>query len=85
MANDGWIKAFRKIREHPTWSHDGMFKLLFHCLFEANFKPSQYLVPGTTEAIVVPRGAFITGREVLLNALYPSKTTDTPTSRTVSR
>lgn len=85
MAGDGWIKAYRKIRQHPSWSHDGMLKLLFYCWMEANYKPSTYLVPGTSEIITVDRGSFVTGREVLLRELYPTKTADTPTSRTVAR
>lgn len=85
MAADGWVRAHRKVQEHPCWSHDGMFKLLFYCWQEANYKDSAYLVPGTTETVVVARGSFITGREALRDALYPRRTSETPVSRTVYR
>lgn len=85
MSGDGWVRLYRKIQEHPAWSHDGMLKLWLYCCMEANYKDSTYLVPGTTQVIRVNRGSFITGREVLLNALYPHKNSDTPVARTVYR
>lgn len=85
MASDGWIKCYRELQHHPAWSHDGMLKLLIHCFFEANFKDSTYLIPGTTDVIKVPRGSFVTGREKLRSSLYPSTNSDTPVSRTIYR
>lgn len=82
---DGWVKSHRELQQHPVWSHDGMLKLWMHCIFEANYKPSKYLVPGTTETIEVARGSFVTGREKLRSSLYPSTNADTPCSRTIYR
>ncbi len=85
MAEDGWVKLVRKIREHPVWDHDGMLKLFLHCVFEANWKPSKYLVPGSHDVIEVARGQFITGQQVLYSSLYRAASKDSPTSRTVWR
>lgn len=85
MPEEGWIKAYRKLRDHPSWPHDGLVKLWLHCLFEANYASSTYLIPGTTDIVTVERGSFITGREVLHAGMYPKKSADTPVARTVYR
>ncbi len=84
-VENGWARLHRAIREHPSWNHDGMFKLLCHCILEANYRDSQYLVPGTVSAMIVERGSFVTGRERLRADMYPHPNKDSACSRTVWR
>ena len=81
----GWGKLHREIMDHPVWDHDGIYKLFTFCFMEANWKASQYKVPGANELITVERGQFITGQQMLHSALYKRPTRETPTSRTVWR
>lgn len=67
-----WLKLHRKLRGHPIMSQDGLCRLWMHCMLEANWKDSTWLIPGTGRAIEIKRGAFITGRAALHKQLYGS-------------
>lgn len=87
MAGD-WIKLHRKLLEHPIMAHDGLCRLWIYCLMRANWKDSQWLVPGTLRMVDVPRGSFIAGRKALHTALYPKddkREMQTPSESTVWR
>jgi hypothetical protein len=83
MMADGWAKFYRKIREHAVWDHDGIFKLFFHCVMEANWKTSSYKIPGRNELVEIERGQFVTGQNVLYSGLYRRPSKDAPNARTV--
>lgn len=70
MAGRGYVKLHREIESHPTFAHDGLFRLWSYCMLRANWKDTQWLIPGTTTSMVVRRGQFITGRESLHSRLY---------------
>jgi len=88
-----WVSIHRKLLRHPIMTHDGLCRLWIYCLIRANWKPKEWIVPGTLTPIVIERGSFITGRESLFDSMYPSRDVDgkaikrdwTPTSRTVWR
>jgi hypothetical protein len=84
MAND-WIKLHRKLLEHPIMQHDGLCRLWNYLLLRANWKDNQWLIPGTTKAISVPRGSLVLGRQSLHQALYPRNRKDDPAPFTVWR
>lgn len=87
MAGRGYIKMHREVMDHPIFSHAGMFRLWCYLLLRANWREAAWLIPGTTDKVMVARGQLITGRETLLVSLYGASTkgVDVPSSRTVWR
>ena len=59
MANEGHIKAFRKILEWDWYTDVNVAHLFIHCLLRANWKE------GNFKGVVVPRGSFITSYDSL--------------------
>lgn len=72
MRKGGFIKLHRGLLESPIMSHDGLTRLWLFCLLRAGWKDSKWLIPGTLNEIVVPRGSFVTGRSKLHKHLYGS-------------
>jgi hypothetical protein len=67
---EGWVKITRKMLGSPIMSHDGLTRLWMLCLLKANWKDRKWLIPGTTNEMLVPRGSFVTGRSKLHSKLY---------------
>lgn len=67
--------------------HDGLCRLWMYCLMRASWKDGEWLIPGTTTAVKVKRGQFVTGRETLHEAMFGKnyKGEHRPASRTVWR
>lgn len=87
MAGD-WIKLHRKLAEHPIMQHDGLCRLWVICLLRANWKETQWLMPGTLQVVQIPRGSFVTGRHSLHEAMYQKsdrRKSQNPTEHTVWR
>jgi hypothetical protein len=81
----GYVKLHREVMDHPAFCHDGIFRLWCYCLLRANWKDSNWMIPGTTNSVVVSRGQFITGRESLHTELYGLKYNGESVSKPVSR
>ena len=67
----GWIRLHRKTIDSIVFQEPGIFKLWMYCLMTANWKDKEWLIPGTHKMMLVKRGSFITGRESLLNGVFP--------------
>lgn len=86
MAGRGYVKLHRDVMDHPIFGHEGMLRLWCYCLLRANWKDSQWLIPGTLVSRPVNRGQFITGGNSLYEALYGSEYKgDRPSVRTIWR
>jgi hypothetical protein len=86
MAGRGYVKLYRDVMDHPIFAHEGMLRLWCFCLLRANWKDSQWLVPGTLISMPVKRGQFITGGNSLYESLYGSEYKgDKPSVRTIWR
>lgn len=68
-----WVKVHRKLLANPIMSHDGLTRLWLYCILKANWKDRKWLIPGTTEEVLIVRGAFVTGRAKLHQNLYGPK------------
>ena len=68
-----WVKMHRKMLNSPIMSHDGLMRLWTFCLLKANWKDKKWLITGTTNEIIIPRGSFVTGRSKLHQHLYGPK------------
>lgn len=86
MAGD-WLKLHRSIMEHPVFQHDGLLRLWTYLLVKANWKPRDWIIPGTLDRVTIARGQLITGRETLFESLYGNdyRGESKPTARTVWR
>lgn len=72
MANlGGWVKLHRSTMEHPVFADPGVFKLWTHLLFNANWEPKSWVVPGTLNKIEIGRGQLIVGCHSLHEAIFP--------------
>jgi hypothetical protein len=70
MSKDGgWFKIYRDIFDHEIGSDDWLFRLFAWCIKSANTKPQVW------KGELIPRGSFITGRNVASERLHvsPSK------------
>lgn len=83
--DSGWIKLHRAMLDGPIIQHPGVLQVWVYCLLRANWEPRQIMFPGCLEPISVDRGEFVTGRNSLHAALYPTTDKDSPVSRTVWR
>ena len=64
---DGWIKLHRKLIENPIFQKEELLQLFIYCLLKANHEPNKIIFNG--KEMVVEKGQFITGREVLAKDL----------------
>lgn len=63
----GWIKLHRKLLENPIIKKPELLQIFLYCLLKANHEPEKILFNG--EEMVIQRGQFVTGRNVLSNDL----------------
>ena len=85
VIDTGWLKLHRKVLDSAVFQHPGMWHLFSYCLIRAAYVEKDILIPGTTDAITLKRGEFITGRNSLHAGLYPNGDKDAPASRTLWR
>lgn len=73
MTDDrSWIKCYRSLMSRPAiWNSDIMTRLWLYCCFSANWRETEWTIPGTFQRIILPRGSFLTGRSSLHAKLYP--------------
>ena len=75
--NQGWIKLYRKLLEHPVFTSkdDKLFKTFIYCLLRANHKDTEVFF--NRQLIPLKAGQFITGRKQAAKDLgYSSRTFD---------
>jgi DnaD/phage-associated family protein len=64
---EGWISLHRKLIENPIFLKPDLLQLFIYCLLRANHKPNKIIFNG--KEMIIKRGQFITGREVLSKEL----------------
>lgn len=64
---EGWVKLHRKLIENPIFLKPDLLQLFIYCLLKANHEPNKIIFNG--KEIIIERGQFITGREVLAKDL----------------
>ncbi|GKT04399.1 replication protein [Furfurilactobacillus entadae] len=63
MANEGWIKLYRKVQKSFVWSDANLYKLWTLCLMKASHSGNRMIFNG--EEVAVHSGEFVTGRNAL--------------------
>lgn len=63
MADGGWIKVYRKIRQSFVWTDANQLKLWLLILMKANHAPSKFLFNG--QEVSVTSGELVTGAHAL--------------------
>lgn len=63
MADEGWIKLYRKVRQSFVWTNSDQLKLWLLCLMKASHSGNDFLFNG--KEIHVSSGEFVTGRDAL--------------------
>jgi hypothetical protein len=64
---EGWIKLHRKLLENPIFLKAELLQLFIYCLLKANHEPKQIIF--NAKELIIERGQFITGRDVLSKEL----------------
>lgn len=63
MADESWIKVYRKIKKSFVWSNPYQLKLWLLILSKAQFKPEKFVFNG--KEIVLNSGQLVTGRTAI--------------------
>lgn len=63
MADGGWIKVYRKIRQSFVWTDANQLKLWLLILMKASHEGNRFLFNG--QQVDVSSGQFVTGRDAL--------------------
>lgn len=85
IANEGWVKIHREILRSAVFQNERMFRLFVFCIANANHTSADWLIPGTSEKVHVPRGSFITGQDSLYRDMYPKRSRSAPSRATLWR
>lgn len=67
MADGGWIKVYRKIRQSFVWTDANQLKLWLLILMKANHAPSKFLFNG--KEVSVTSGELVTGAHALASEM----------------
>lgn len=74
MADEGWIRLYRKIRQSFVWTNSDQLKLWMLCLMKASHSGNKFLFNG--KEIAVSSGQFVTGRDTLASEFNEGVTRD---------
>ncbi len=83
--NRGWVKLHRQSVKSEVWQNPHLWHLWSFCLLKANHQDRHVKLPSLAKSVFVKRGQFVTGRESLLNDLFPIKKKHKPNAMTIWR
>lgn len=63
MANNGWVKVYRKLQEKGYYKKSQYVHLWIHLLLKANHKPKEFM--WNNNIIIIKEGQLLTGRKEL--------------------
>jgi hypothetical protein len=74
MADEGWIKVYRKLRQSFVWTDANQLKLWLLILMKASHSGNKFLFNG--KEIAVSSGQLVTGRDALASEFNDGVTRD---------